>query len=412
MKIDEIYETNILRLNNEAYGVSVIDGIVVFTPYVLSNEIVKIKVNKIYKNYVKSNLIEIIKKSNSRIKPLCPYFYSCGGCNLMHMNYDSQLEFKINKIKSIFKKICSIDIDIKDIYSFNEFNYRNKVVFKVENDKIGFYKNNTNELIDIDKCIISDEKINKCLLDIRKFINVHKENEINEVMIRVCSENIMLNIDKIKEEIKQEFICKLGYVSSIYINNKLVYGKPFIREKINDLVFNISPKSFFQVNYETSKCLYNKILNYIDNYNTIIDLYCGTGTITMLLSKKCKKVIGIEVVKDAINDAKDNLILNNVNNVEFICDKVENKIDAVKKLDVDVIVMDPPRSGSDRKTLKSILDIEPKKIIYVSCNPVTLARDYNILKEKYELKEISAFDMFPQTIHVESLCLLELKNSE
>ncbi len=409
MKKDEFYETKILRLNNEANGVSIINDIVVFTPYALTDEIVNVKINEIHKNYAEAKLNKIIKKSNDRKEPICPYFYDCGGCNLMHMNYNNQLEFKKDKIKSIFKKICNINIDIKNIYSYNNLNYRNKVVFKVKKDKIGFYKNNTNELIDIDKCIISDEKINDCLTDIRKFIKKYKDNNINEIMIRICDNKLMINIDNINKQLQDKFINDFNYISSIYIGDKLVYGEKSLNEKVNNLVFNVSPKSFFQVNHITSENLYNKALSYVDNCNTIVDLYSGTGTLTILLSKRAKKAIGIEIVKQAVNDAKNNLILNSINNVEFICDKVENKIDKLKNLNIDLVVMDPPRSGSDKKTLKSILDIQAKKVIYISCNPVTLARDYNILKEKYDIKEITAFDMFPQTYHVESVCLLELK---
>ena len=156
--------------------------------------------------------------------------------------------------------------------------------------------------------------------------------------------------------------------------------------------------------------MYEKAVSYIDKSDITLDLYSGTGTITALLSEKSKKVIGIEVVKEAVNDANNNLKINNISNVEFICDKVENKIETLKKLNIDNIVLDPPRSGSDKKTLKSILEIKPNKIIYISCNPVTLARDYNVLKEKYIIKEINAYDMFSNTYHVETVMVLEKKD--
>lgn len=409
MQTNKIYETKILRQNNEGFGIGIIDGITTFINGALPNEIVKVKIDKIYKNYASGSIVEIIEKSNQRKIPECPFFNECGGCNLMHQKYIDQLEFKKNKIISIFKKICNMNIDLKKVNSYNTFNYRNKVVFKVEKDKIGFYKPKTKKIVDIDKCIISNEKINDCLLKIRSFIVDKKDNEINEVMIRVCDNKVMIALDNINKKYEDEFTRIFSDVSSIYINNKLVFGVQTLNQTLNNLVFNVSPKSFFQVNPVVAKNLYNKVLEYANKSDISVDLYSGTGTITLLLSKKSKRVIGVEVVKDAVRDAKKNMILNNIDNAEFLCGKVEDKIDELKNLNVDVLVLDPPRSGSDRKSLKNILQIEPKKIIYISCNPVTLARDINVLKEKYELKEISAFDMFPNTYHVECCTLLSLK---
>ena len=409
MKLNEIYESEILRLNNEGDGVAIVDKMVVFIPFTLQGEKVKFEIIEINKNYAKGKLLEIKEKSLNRRVEICPFFYDCGGCNLMHMDYENQLEFKKNKIESIFKKICNMDIKLDKVNSFNNLNYRNKAVFKVEKDKVGFYKTKTNELVDINSCIILDEKINDCLLKFRMFIKENKDNDINELMIRVCEDEIMLSLDNINSDLKDKIIEEFNFVSSIYINNELVYGVLSLNQKLNNLVFDVSAKSFFQVNKIVAENLYNEALKHVSKSDTIIDLYSGTGTITMLLSNKARKVIGIEVVKEAVEDAKNNLLLNDIDNVEFICDRVENKIDTLKDLNVDVLVMDPPRSGSDKKSLKSILEIEPKKIIYISCNPVTLARDINTLKEKYEIKEISAFDMFPQTYHVETILVLEKK---
>ena len=403
-------EVEILRFNNEGEGVGIIDNITTFIPYALPNEIVKVKIDKKYNNYMTARIEEIKNKSNDRIKPICPYFYECGGCNLMHMNYKLQLKFKKEKIESIFKKICNEDIKVSNIYSYEDTYYRNKIELKVDKNNIGFYKRKTNEIINIDKCFIVNKKINDILLRIKDFINEFPNNKINKIMIRLIDSKTMLSLDNINKELKNIFIDKLNDINSIYISNKLVLGEKVLVENINNFKFNISPKSFFQVNKKVSEIMYEKAVNYIDNSDITLDLYSGTGTITMLLSKKSKEVIGIEVVKDAVKDANNNIKNNNISNVRFICDKVENKIDELKHLNIDNIILDPPRSGSDKKSLKAMLEINPKQIIYISCNPVTLARDYNILKEKYEMKEINAFDMFPNTYHVETVMVLEKKD--
>lgn len=300
MNINEEYDVEILRENNEGDGVASVNGFIVFVKGALKNEKVKIKIDEVNKNYAVGSIIEIKEKSINRRIPICPYFYDCGGCNLMHMDYNSQLEFKKNKIESIFKKICNIDIKLSSINSYNTQNYRNKVVFKVENDKIGFYKKRTNEIIDINECIITDKKINEVLLKFRGFIKENVNHKIKNVMIRICSDELMISIDNLNNEYKEKFIELFNYVSSIYINNELVHGVESLNQKLNGLVFDVSPKSFFQVNPLTAEKLYNKALSFVSDSDTIVDLYSGTGTITMLLAKKARKVIGIEVVKEAV----------------------------------------------------------------------------------------------------------------
>ncbi len=409
MHIDNTYEVKIIRLNNEGLGVALVDKFVVFVKNALVNEKVKIKITEVNDNYAKGEVINYIETSSNRVIPSCPFYEKCGGCNLMHMNYESQISFKKDKVKSIFKKISNIDIDIKDIIYDKEYNYRNKVVLKVKNDKIGLYREKTNDIINVDKCLLLDNKINDELIKLELFIHRYKNNNISEIMIRVINDKIMLSLDTINKEARDSFINNFDHVESIYINNKLVYGNEFLKETINNLEFNISPKSFFQVNKNIMTKMYDKAISYIKG-GTTLDLYSGTGTLSMLASKTSDEVIGIEVVKDAVKDADNNIELNNIKNVSFICDKVENKIDELKDKKIDNIIMDPPRSGSDKKSLNSILEIEPKQIIYISCNPVTLARDYNTLKEKYNIKEITLFDMFPNTYHVETVMVLEKKD--
>ena len=239
MNINEEYDVEILRENNEGDGVASVNGFIVFVKGALKNEKVKIKIDEVNKNYAVGSIIEIKEKSINRRIPICPYFYDCGGCNLMHMDYNSQLEFKKNKIESIFKKICNIDIKLSSINSYNTQNYRNKVVFKVENDKIGFYKKRTNEIIDINECIITDEKINEVLLKLRGFIKENVNHKIKNVMIRICSDELMISIDNLNNEYKEKFIELFNYVSSIYINNELVHGVESLNQKLNGIVFDV-----------------------------------------------------------------------------------------------------------------------------------------------------------------------------
>lgn len=407
MHINDIFETEILRLNNEGLGVALINNFVVFVRNALTGEKVKIIITDVMDNYAYASTLEVNNESNNRVIPKCPYYDKCGGCNLMHMNYEMQKEFKINKVKSIFKKISNIDIDINEIITDKEYNYRNKVTLKVNKDKIGFYKEKTNELLDINNCLIIDEKINEEIKKIKEFITLYKDNNISEIMIRVINDKVMFSIDNISNNLKDIFIDNFKHIDSIYINNNHVYNSELLVEEINGLKFNISPKSFFQVNKVISKKMYDKAISYISSGDLTLDLYSGTGTLSLLASKNSNRVIGVEVVKDAVKDANNNKLNNNIGNVSFICDKVENQIDKLSKENVDNIILDPPRSGSDKKTLNAILKIEPKKLIYISCNPVTLSRDYNILKEKYSIKEITLFDMFPNTYHVESVVVLE-----
>lgn len=393
----------IIRQNNEGEGIGTIFNKVIFVNDSLIGEEVKVRIIEEHKNYLIGKKLKIIKKSKNRQKPICKHYLECGGCSLMHMK--NQINFKKNKLENLFEKMCNTKIKVK-VLKYNELNYRNKITLKLRNNVLGFYKNKTNEIVKIDKCLITNEKINKVLKDINKYL----ENNIiddTDIMVRECNDKIMMAIDKLIKE--DNFIKHFNYIDSIYINNKLVNGEKKLIENIDEYKFYVSPKSFFQVNKEVMINLYQKAISYINKNDLTLDLYSGTGTISILLSKKCKKVIGIELVKDAVKDANDNLKLNNIKNVEFICGKVEDKIKNLEKLKIDNIVIDPPRAGINQKGVEIIKKIKPKQIIYISCNPLTLARDYNLFKNEYELKEITGFDMFPQTYHVECVCLLKLR---
>ena len=410
MKIKDELIVKIIRYNNEAEGVAIYNGFVIFVKGALKDEEVKIKIEKVYKNYATAKIIKILIKSDKRRIPVCPFYEKCGGCNIMHMEQTEQLEFKRNKVESVLKKIGNYNFDIPNTFFYNNLNYRNKAIFKVENDKIGYYMYKSNSLVDVNECLICDKKINESLAIIREFIKENKNHNISEVMIRVAKDEVLIRLDNLNSIYEDDIKLLLKNTNSLYIGDKLINGIPSINQKLNDLVFDISPNSFFQINPETASKLYEYALKDVNDKNICIDLYSGTGTITMLLAKRARRVIGIEVVEDAVNDAENSLLLNNINNVEFKLGKVEDLIDEIKDFNIDTLVLDPPRGGSDRKTLNSILKIRPKDIIYISCNPITLVRDINIIKKDYEIKSIRVFDMFPNTTHVETVMVLEKKD--
>ena len=403
---------NVEKLDHEGRGV-IRQGKVTFVENALPNELVEIKILKEKKNYIEAESIKIENPSKDRCNPNCKYFNNCGGCNLLHMNYESTLNFKENKIKEIIAKFLKEDIKInKIIPTIEPFNYRNKATFHVKK-QAGYYKKNSNEIINIDNCNLVDNSINKILKNIKE-INL---NNIYEIIIRKSKyiDNSMIIIKVNKDINEKEIIGKLnGIVTSIIIYQnkkyKTIYGSNYILEQMNEFKFKISEDSFFQVNTKTAITLYEKVVEYInvqENEN-ILDLYCGTGTIGIFLSKKAKKVTGIEINASAINNAIENSKINNINNIEFIC-KDSSKAVLELKEHFDKIIVDPPRAGLDRNTIKFLKESKAKKIVYVSCDPVTLARDLNLLKENYNIKEITPVDMFPYTHHVETVSLLEIK---
>lgn len=393
------------KLDHKGRGICFVDNKITFIENALPNEIVDIKLLSEKKKFNEGKAKSIITKSDNRVEPICPYYEHCGGCNIMHLNYEHQLLYKLEKVKEILKRYGNIDFDIKNIIGSDNLYYRNKVTFQVK-EKIGFYQDNTYDLICIDKCYIADSKINK-VLDVLKNLDL---KGIYQIVIRT-SKFLNQTMVTFKTNSDLNFDVNVLDVDSVvmYQNNiyKILKGRDYILEKLNDLTFMISPDSFFQVNSSGALNLYNKVLEFasLDKNDCVLDLFCGTGTIGLYLSRMCKSVVGIEINKYAVEDAKKNAKLNNINNIEFICDDAKN----VKIKGLDVVVVDPPRSGLDKMTIDYLKDLECKKIVYVSCDPMTLARDLKLLEDKYTVEDICLVDMFPNTYHVECVCLLKLR---
>lgn len=407
------YEVLIEKFDHEGRGIGYIDRKTIFVENTVPGDLVKVTLIKDKKNYSVAKVIKFLKYSNDRINPKCPYFNNCGGCDLQYISYENQLKFKEMKVREILSKFANIDeCKIKPIISSdNAFFYRNKLTFQVK-EQIGLFAKNSYDLISVDKCYIASHKINEILIKIKEMINLQNVEQIvirnsfynNKVMVIFVLKN--LDIDNIKKLEK--------FVDSLYIKNnnqyKLISGDAYLEEKLGNYIFKISPDSFFQVNTKTCIKLYDKILEYGDFKKTenVLDLYCGTGTIGIYASKFVNSVIGYEINKYAIKDALENKKKNLVDNIQFVCESSDLSSENITT-NIDTIIVDPPRIGLSQKTIDGIKNVKPCKVIYVSCDPVTLARDIKKLCDTYDLIEITPVDMFPNTKHVECVSLLKIK---
>ncbi len=365
-------QVKIERLDNFGRGIAYINNKICFIENALPNEIVEVEIVKEKKNFQEAKVLKYITTSSKRIKVDCKYYDKCGGCNLRHISYEEENNYKENKVQELLKHIGNINIKVNKIIYGKENNYRNKVTFHNTKKGLGYYEKNTKNIINIDNCLLLDDRINELI----KEINTKEQ----EVIIRTSNDS-------------KEVILNDNSTIITNIGNKKYY---------------ISKNSFFQVNKYVTNDLFDLIRKSINKkYNTCLDLYCGTGTIGIYISDLVNKVIGIDYNKDNIINANKNLELNNINNIEFICDKVENKINEFS--DIDLVIVDPPRAGLDNKTKKYLEKINPERIIYVSCDPATLARDLKDLSESYKVIEVTPVNMFPRTYHCESVTVLERK---
>lgn len=404
MKVENV---KVEKLDNLGRGIARIDNKIVFIENALPEEVVDIEIIKDKKNYSLARRIRLDKKSKYR-REICPYSDFCGGCDLISLEYDKQLEYKQNKIEELVRRNLGEDIKINNIIYNNEEAYRNKILLHIMQEKLGFFEQMTNNIVDIDKCLLVNDRINNLISLIRKFIKSNRE--LKSVVIRSSSngDTMLIFSGNVSKELLLE---SFSMVDVIVLNNKLVKGQ-FIKERLGDKEFLIYPNSFFQVNMFNTLNLYNEVkrITYNKKYGNILDLYCGTGTIGIFLSQIATSVVGIEVVEDAVIAAKSNADINNVENIKFICGRVEDYIDGFNN--IDLIIVDPPRSGLDKKTIDNVKRINPKEIIYVSCDPMTLVRDLKELEEDYLIKEITPVDMFPNTHHVECVSVLHQKSLE
>lgn len=445
MEIEEIIKMECVDLNHDGYGVCKVDGFPVFVRDMLIGELAKVKIFRVDKSFARGDIFQMIKSSPDRIRPICKTYGKCGGCQIMHLNYPKQLEFKKKMVEETIKRIGRVEVQVETILGMeNPYKYRNKVQvpFGMNRGKVicGFYKQKTHDIIPLEECFIEPD----LATDIARFVkNLCNELKIDandlynrngcmrHVLIRkTCKDEYMVvlitktekieNVDKLVQKIVSRFPQVKSVIhnvnrenNNVILGNKseVLYGKEVLIETLCGLDFELSHQAFFQTNHEQTEKLYYKALEYLNptSDETIIDAYCGVGTISLLIASKAKKVYGIEVIDEAIKNAKKNASLNKIKNAEFVCGLSEQVITEFNDTKIDAIVVDPPRKGLDKTMVDAILEKEVNRIVYVSCDVATLARDISLLSEKYEVKKVAAVDMFPWTTHVETVVLLVKK---
>ncbi len=442
---NKILELECLRLGSNFEGVCSYNGFTIFVYGALPTEIVKFRVERVEKRYAYGKLLDIIKYSESRQKPACQYFGKCGGCSCQHINYTETLNLKGKKVEDSLKYIAKIDKEVPAAIGLKDpWHSRNKTSLPVRDVngevQIGFYKRQSHDIINIEHCPISKHEVEIIIKLIREwisdyFISVYNEKahkgNLRHIVVRSNSkgEYMVVLVTKDKNLPHTEQLAKSlkdnikGFVSlqqninekasNIILGNKtkLLYGNKSLIENFFDIDFEVGPMSFLQVNYQQTLNLYELAVEMasINKNDICIDAYAGAGTIALIISKFAKKVIGIEIVEEAVKNAINNADNNNIKNVEFIPGAVEVVYPNLVKdgLKADIVILDPPRKGVDEAVIKALQENKPRKIVYVSCNPATLARDINLLVDAgFKLENVNAVDMFCYSSEIESIALL------
>lgn len=450
VKKNKEYLVEIIDQGFEGEGIAKIEGFTIFIEGAIKGEKCRILIVKVTSSHAFGKLVEILEKSKYRVEPDCATYKRCGGCNLRHIDYEETLNIKQNTVQNLVNKTLNNKIKVEMTVGMgNPYNYRNKAQYPVGFDKsgesvMGVYAKRTHEIIPMRNCMIQNpvsEKIANVVLGffIKNNIPIYNEKNgeglLRHIVIKVGikTHEIMCILVLNKKELKKEkelikvLIREFPEIKTIVKNynmkntnvilgneNEVIYGDGYIYDELGDYTFKISPLSFYQINPIQTEALYNIAIEMADlkKTDTLFDLYCGIGTIGIFASPYVNRVYGIEIVKQAIEDAKENSNINNIRNIEFFAGDVEKVFENVLKehnVKPDVIFVDPPRKGLDKHTIENILNIKPEKIVYISCNPASLVRDLKLLEESYEIKKIQPVDMFPFTSHVECVVAMFLK---
>ena len=444
-KNDEIIVT-IERLGDSGEGIAVYDGIVVFVPFAKPGDVVKVHIINDKKSFLIAKVVERVKQAQPEIVPPCPYFYKCGGCDIQHLSEIEQLQFKKEMVRNSLKKYAKIDVEINDVFPSDKwFRYRNKFSFPVQEVdgeiKIGMYRKNSHQIIEIEDCLLQSEKTKIILKLFKEFMHENKLTAYNEqtrkglvkhLVVREYGEEFILsvvvtsekfnNFEPLIQKLKTHFH-SFGIVKNVNkLNNNVIfgnldmyiYGLQNLELEDFGIKYEINNRSFLQVNDYIKNEIYQKIIETIGGHKTIVDAYSGAGLLSSILAKRTGRVIGVEIEKQATKNADNLKIRNNLYNLtNKNGDCAEIIPELAKELKGEfAIVVDPPRKGLDVKVVESFLDAEPKQIVYLSCNPATLARDLEKLTQKYEIEFVQPYDMFPQTANVETLVSLKLKTQK
>lgn len=431
MKKNQEFELTVTDLSDQGFGIGHEQGMTVFVSNLLPKEKAIVRVIKVEKTYAIARVMKMIEQSDERVQPLCDQAGRCGGCAFMHLDYPSQLEYKHKQLKTLFERVDS-EIEVRPILGMEDpYYYRNKAQFPigVENGQVvgGFYKARTNQIVPIQECKIQSKQINEIYHWVLNHLTIEQAQDLRHLFLRHSKKTGDLQVVFIGQNntdlhaITSKLVKQFPAVTSVVFNEnkrndnvilgknyQVLYGSDCIAEQCLDLEIQLHFKSFFQVNPDQMEVLYSHALSLANLQKTdqVIELYSGTGTIGLLAAKRAGHVIGVEIVEDAVKNAKENQRRNGIDNAEFIC------MDATKfahqnKNEADVVFVDPPRKGMTKQGIEDICALNPKRIVYVSCNPRTLARDLNEFYERgYTCPTIQPVDMFPHTTGVESIALL------
>jgi 23S rRNA (uracil1939-C5)-methyltransferase len=447
-KKHDVVDVEIVDLTHTGEGVGKVEGFTIFVEEGVPGDQLKVRLTTVKKHYALGEVMVFHEMSPLRQHPPCPYFGECGGCQIQNLRYEDQLQWKQHHVISMLQRLGnrSDAKDItKDILGMSDpYYYRNKAQYKISsNGKVGFYRKKTHGVVHLTKCIIQQEDGEGLIKSLEKVIRDMNLSIYDETTGKGAFRGIVQRISKATgkvmlilvwngddvtplKEVSRRLAQENTSVTSIYANinkgknnrimgfeNRLLCGDEKLMDTIGPIQFHLSPLSFFQVNNTMTEVIYqtvDRMLN-LQGSETIFDLYCGMGTIGLYLANKAKAIYGIESVMDAVQDAKENARINGIHNVEFIHGKAEEAIFKLKerRIEPDSVILDPPRKGCEEALLQAVMEATPEKIVYVSCNPATLARDLKILAHKYNVLEVQPVDNFPHSMHVEAVVLMSRK---
>lgn len=398
-------ELKITKYDHKGRGIAHYNDKIVFVENAMPEEVVEVIITNETAKFAEAKVTEFKVTSPKRVKSKCPYYEQCGGCHLRHMTYDDTIEFKKNKLSEILEKYAGLNPNIDVVKNKNRDFYRNKVELQVKNGIYGFFKKESHEIVELDRCLNAEEPINTILRSTHLFhiengVIVIKSNYNGEIILNVSSsDEPQIEIEPLREK------CKLV---GIIFNDKLIFGADHFIEIVDNTLFKETYNSFFQVNRYINNELFKILASNIKEGSTVLDMCSGVGTLSITASKKAKKVYAIEIVENAVKDALINAKMNKIENINFLLGDAYKTIEKIED-SIDTIIIDPPRSGLTDEATQSILKKGPQNIIYISCDPVTLARDLSIFKGHYNVEKFYLLDMFSYTYHVESVCLLSKK---